>query len=383
MDGGTGVRRAPRVRPRSLRRLQRVRLRARHDRRIAERILTLRELNRALLARQLLLKRARLPAVRAIERVGALQAQWSPAPYIALWTRLEGFSIAQLERALSRKRVVKATLMRSTLHLVSSADYPVYAAAIVDARRAKIERLFPVNLDVVADRVRQATTEPPRSWDEWRSLMISLAGRPIRQGEIWPLWTVAFMHARLVHLPPSGTYSFYRGAHFVPFEDWVGGSPAVPAEPMRHLVHRYLAAFGPATVDDMASWMGVRTPPIRAVLDAPRTFRDEAGRLLYDLPRAPLPPEDTPAPVRLLAKWDSPLLAYAPPERARILPERFRRRVIAPNGDVAQTILVDGFVAGTWKVEKKRLRVESFARLPRGVANELAAEEERLLAFLP
>ncbi|MGH3141847.1 MAG: winged helix DNA-binding domain-containing protein [Gaiellales bacterium] len=351
---------------------------------MAERILTLRELNRALLARQLLLERARLSPARAIERVGALQAQWSPAPYVALWTRLEDFSIPQLERALARKSAVKATLMRSTLHLVSSADYPVFAAAIVDARRAKVERLFPLDLDVIAKRLREATTEPPQSWDAWRELMISLAGRPIKPGEIWPLWTVAFMHARLVHLPPSGTYSFYRGAHFVPYEEWVGAAPDVPLEPMRHLLRRYLAAFGPATIDDMASWMGVPTPAVRAVLDvAPRTFRDEAGRLLYDVPRAPLPASDTPAPVRLLPKWDSSLLAYSPPERARLLPDPYRKRVIAPNGDVAQTVLVDGFVAGTWKVEKKRLRVEPFARLPRAVREELTTEEERLLAFLP
>ena len=112
--------------------------------------------------------------------------------------------------------------MRSTLHLVSSADYPIFAAAIVDARRATVERRFPVDLDVVADRLRLATTEPPRTWGEWRELTISLAGRPPKPGEIWPLWTVGFMHARLVHLPPSGTYSFYRGAHFIPYEEWVG-----------------------------------------------------------------------------------------------------------------------------------------------------------------
>ena len=297
---------------------------------MAERVLTLRELNRALLARQLLLQRARLPVARAIERLGALQAQWSPAPYIALWTRLEGFRVPQLESALADKRVVKATLMRSTLHLVSSADYPIFAAAIVDARPAMLERLG------------------------------------------------------LVHLPPSGTYSFYRGAHFIPYEEWVGAAPVVPPEPMRQLVRRYLAAFGPATIDDMASWIGVPTPAIGAVLEeAPRTFRDEAGRLLHDVARAPLPSADTPAPVRLLPKWDSSLLAYAPPERARILPERYRKRVIAPNGDVAQTILVDGFVAGTWKVEKKRLQVEPFTRLPKAVRDELEAEGERLLAFLP
>ncbi len=298
---------------------------------MSERVLTQRELNRALLARQLLLQRARLPVARAIERLGALQAQWSPAPYVALWTRLEGFRIPQLEGALAQKRVVKATLMRATLHLVSSADYPVYVAALVDARPA-----------------------------------------------------YSFMLKRLVHLPPSGTYSFYRGAQFIPYEEWVGVAPKMPREPMRHLVRRYLAAFGPATIDDMASWMGVPTPAIRAVLDeAPRTFRDEAGRLLHDVARAPLPSADTPAPVRLLPKWDSSLLAYAPPERARILPDRYRKRVIAPNGDVAQTILVDGFVAGTWKFEKKRVRIEPFERLPKAVRDELAAEEERLLEFLP
>ena len=268
---------------------------------------------------------------------------------------------------------------------MSSADYPVYAAAIVDARRPKIERQFPVDLDAVAEHLREATSEGPRTWDEWRSLAISLANRPIRQGEIWPLWTVGFMHARLVHLPPSGSYGFYRGAQFAPYERWVGPVPALPSPPIAHAVSRYLAAFGPASIDDIGSWLGVPNPPVRAVLDAvaPRRFRDEAGRLLYDLPRAPLPPAETPAPVRLLAKWDSPLLAYAPPERTRILPERYRRRVIAPNGDVAQTVLVDGFVAGTWKVDKKRLRVDPFARLPHGVAAELAAEEERLLEFLP
>ena len=142
---------------------------------MAERVLTLRELNRALLARQLLLQRDSSRSRGRSSGVGALQAQWSPAPYVALWTRLEGFRVPQLERALATKRVVKATLMRATLHLVSSADYPVYAAALVDARPA-----------------------------------------------------YSFMHARLVHLPPSGTYSFHRGAQFIPYEEWVGPPPKVP-----------------------------------------------------------------------------------------------------------------------------------------------------------
>lgn len=350
---------------------------------MAERTLTLRELNRALLARQLLLERRRLSVPKAIERLGALQAQWSPAPYVALWSRLDGFSVAQLERSLARRTVIKATLMRSTLHLVSSADYPVYAAAIVAARRPRVERQFPVDLDAVAERLR-AASEEQRSWDEWREIAIGLANRPIKPGEIWPLWTVAFMHTRLVHLPPSGSYRLTKGATYRPYDEWVG-DPKLPASPMAHTATRHLAAFGPATVDDISSWLGVPTPAIRAVLDdvAPRRFRDEGGRLLYDLERAPRPDGSTPAPARLLAKWDSPLLAYAPPERSRILPDAYRKRVIAPNGDVAQTFLVDGFVAGTWKVDKGRFLVEPFARLPASTRRALEAEGERLLGFLP
>lgn len=353
---------------------------------MTERVLTLRELNRALLARQLLLERRSLSVARAVERLGALQAQWSRSPYIALWSRLDGFEISQLERALATGKVVKATLLRSTLHIVSSADYATFAAAIVAARRERIESSFPgVSLDAVASRLREATGEPPRSWDEWRELVVGLAGRPIKPGEIWPLWTVGFMHARLVHLPPSGTYGFYRGAQFTPADEWLRTPALAPDAPMAHVVSRYLTAFGPGSVDDMASWIGVPTPAIRSALETlvVREFRDEGGRRLYDLPRLPLPAGDMPAPVRFLPKWDSALLAYAPPERERILLERYRKRVIAPNGDVAQTFLVDGFVAGTWKTEKRRLRLEPFEPLPKSVCSELEAEGERLFAFLP
>jgi hypothetical protein len=189
------------------------------------------------------------------------------------------------------------------------------------------------------------------------------------------------MHARLVHLPPSGLYGHYRSGSFVPADEWIGPE-AGHEDPMRHLVQRYLAAFGPASAADATSWLGVPSPAVRPWLEAvgTRRFRDEGGRLLYDLPRAPLPPPDTPAPVRFLPKWDSALLAYAPPERGRILAERYRKRVIAPNGDVAQTFLVDGYVAGTWTVEKGRMRLEPFERR---VPQAVREEGERLVAFLP
>ena len=210
--------------------------------------------------------------------------------------------------------------MRATLHLVSSADYPAYAAALVDARPA-----------------------------------------------------YSFMHARLVHLPPSGTYSFYRGAQTIRYEEWVGPVPARRREPMRHLVRRYLAAFGPATIDDMASWMGVPTPAIRAVLDEPpRTFRDEAGRVLYDVARAPLPAEDTPAPSGCSPSGLVPACVL-PARAARILPERYRAQVIRNNGDVHRrsSSTASSPVSGR---SRKRLRVEPFARLTKDVRDGLAVE---------
>ena len=283
VEGAARVPGAPRACPRSLRRLRRVRLRARHHRRIAEADSHAPGAEPGAARPPAPAEASAAAAVRAIERVGALQAQWSPAPYVALWTRLEGFRISQLERALAGKRVVKATLMRSTLHLVSSADYPAYAAAIVEARRPKMERIFPVDIDVIAERLREATTEPPRTWDEWRELMIGLAGRPIKPGEIWPLWTVSFMHARLVHLPPSGTYGFYRGAHFVPFDELgrrhtrrAGGADEASRTALSRRVR-------PRDVDDMASWIGVpyagdSRGPRRRAADVPRRGRPPALR---------------------------------------------------------------------------------------------------------
>ena len=165
---------------------------------------------------------------------------------------------------------------------------------------------------------------------------------------------------------------------------WLGGELPSREDGAKRLVRSYLAAFGPATQQDLLRFAGVRVGDLRAGLDALdlRRFRDERGRELLDLQKAPLPAEDTPAPVRFLPKWDSSLLAYAPPERARILPERFRGTVIRKNGDVLPTVLVDGFVAATWNVDRKRgLEIEPLRRLTRAERIEIDAEGELLVEF--
>ncbi|HEU5287278.1 MAG TPA: winged helix DNA-binding domain-containing protein [Candidatus Limnocylindria bacterium] len=376
-------------------------------------ILTLRELNRALLARQMLLRRDRVDPTSAIERLGALQAQWPRAPYVGLWSRLERFDRADLEDALRRRRVVKATLMRGTLHLASASDYPYYAIAAREARRllwAATERrfvaFFATQLPAVrafAKHGRAAIADPeklherlirytrtPRSREDLIAFIAREADVP-HELATHLVWGFVAAHGMLVHTPDSAHFAADRAGELV------AASVALPRmkvppfpDAVRHTVTRHLAAFGPATVEDISSWTSIRTPPIREALAAlgsrVRRFADERGRVLHDLGDAPRPGPDTAAPVRFLPKWDSTLLAYTPAERVRILPERHRAAVIAKNGDVSQTILVDGVVAGTWAITRTSrqavVTVTPFGRLSRADRAALADEGERLARFL-
>jgi hypothetical protein len=188
----------------------------------------------------------------------------------------------------------------------------------------------------------------------------------------------------LVHLPPGGTWGHYGRAHLRAMEAVLGVELPSPEDGAERLVRSYLAAFGPATQEDILRFAGVRVGDVRAGLERVelRRFRDERGRVLLDIPRGPLPDADTPAPVRFLPKWDSSLLAYAPPERTRILPEKYRSTVIAKNGDVAPTVLVDGFVAASWDVGAKRdLTVTPLRPLKKDERRQIDEEGERLLEF--
>lgn len=354
------------------------------------RVLTDRELNRALLARQLLLERAPLGPVAAIERLAGLQAQWAPAPYIGLWSRLTKFAIADLERALAARRVVKATLMRGTLHLVSAKDYPALSVATT---RARPERWTPLSRRVAnAAAIHRATLGYARSARTREELAAFLTTQGVAKDLSAPaLWWMIASHGWLVHVPPSGTWAHRLSGDLIAADAWIRSArePAVEAA-VRHAVRRHLGAFGPATVDDISSWSSIRTPAIRAALASlgarVRTFADPRGRVLYDLAGAPLPDAETPAPVRFLPKWDSTLLAYAPPERVRILSEAHRRTVIGKNGDVAQTVLVDGVVAGTWSVTAKpriaTVAVRLFGRTSKADRAALVAEGVRLARFI-
>jgi hypothetical protein len=356
----------------------------------APRALSDRELNRALLARQFLLKRAMLTPSAAIERLAGLQAQWAPAPYVGLWSRLAAFAIADLEGALAARTVVKATLMRGTLHLVSAKDYP---ALCVATTRSRPERWAPAARRLAdADRIHRATVKFARTARTREALADFLVTQGVAADLSAPmLWWLIASHGWLVHVPPSGTWAFRRSGDLIAADAWIRSArePEL-AVAVATTVQRHLAAFGPATPDDISSWSSIRTPAIRAALEGlgskVRTFTDPRGRTLYDLKGAPLPDADTPAPVRFLPKWDSTLLAYAPPERVRILSEGHRKTVIAKNGDVAQTFLVDGMVAGTWSAtiapREAAIVVTPFGRLAKADRSALTAEGERLARFL-
>jgi hypothetical protein len=343
---------------------------------VAERVLSLRELNRTTLLRQLLLRRERLPLVRALERVAALQAQWQPSPYLALWSRLEGFERSSLERALARGRIVKALLMRATMHLVSARDYPYLDAAVREARTiARVRGRKPPPRELV-EQARALTRERPRSRPE---LMRALGLDPRTQDpdELRTYsWVVAL--ARLEQTPDAAFWAFRGSPLLAPAEHELPARDSAGA----HMIRRYLAAFGPATRADVSAWSGVPVRDLARAFDSLRlrTFRDEKGRELLDLPRAPLAEASVPAPPRLLPRWEELLLAHK--DRSRVLPDEYRKTVIALNGDVNQAVLVDGFVAGAWRQEGDRVVVDSFEPLPRGARRELEDEARRLAAWL-
>ena len=339
-----------------------------------ERVLTLRELNRALLERQLLLERKRLTVPRAIERLCALQAQYAPSPYLALWSRLTGFRKEELTNALVGRTAVKSTLFRVTLHITSARDYPYFAAAWLPAAREMTPRVSVETMAELSLRV-EAAAQKPISHAELEAIAAEqMRGR----------WRTRAL-APLLHVPPAGTWGFHGSPRLMLMQRWLEVALPEREEGAKRLVRSYLAAFGPATRQDLLRFAGVRVGDLRAGLDALelRTFQDEQGRELLDLPRAPLPDADVPAPVRFLPKWDSALLAYAPPERARILAEKHRSTVIRKNGDVLPTVLVDGFVAATWNVNKKRgLELEPLRRLTKAERAEIDEEGERVVEFV-
>lgn len=320
-----------------------------------------------------------------MRRAVALQAQEPASPYLALWNRLAGFAPADLDAAFAAGRVVKAPLMRITLQAVHRDDYPAFRHAMASSLRASRvnDRRF-TGLGLTADQVDAlipdllAFTAQPRSnadLDAWTRDRLGDLPPP---GAWWALRT----YGPFVHAPAAATWTFGPRPRYTagPVAD-----PTGPAEPaVLHLIRRYLAGFGPATVADIAQFTLLRRPVVRAALAADRQdLRDRPGpdgAELFDLPDRPLPDADRPVPPRLLGMWDSVLLAYA--DRSRLIPPAYRAAVIRRNGDVLPTLLVDGRVAGVWRSTVAGIEAGAFHPLPDEVWAALADEATALVALL-
>jgi hypothetical protein len=339
------------------------------------RVLTERDLNRALLARQLLLERAKTPLPRALERIGGIQAQYAPAMYIGLWSRLADFEREQLTRALGRKSVVQGTLLRTTIHLVSEADYWPFVVGIRKRRREQWVRAHKADVRKIEAACRK--------------LRPHFKGGELNQKEIDEILSAnaaarngVGLFLDLVRVPPAGTWDRRRADIYALAEDWIGRDSTTEKQGLARLVQRYLSGFGPARPEEIANWAGVSNPDIKGVLDGLelRHFEDEQGKELIDLPRLPLPDPGTPAPVRFLPVWDATLLVHA--RRTQILPERYRPRIFnTKTPHSVNAFLVDGQVAGTWRYETGKVKVAPFGRLPKSVRAEVDGEAVRLAEF--
>jgi hypothetical protein len=355
-------------------------------------VLTLRELNRATLARQMLLERASLPVVTTIERLAALQAQWAPSPYLALWSRLENFERESLWSAIEKKHtIIRARLMRGTLHLVSARDFYAYAVATQDLQRGAWNRLQVgqgVDPKAVAKLAVAFAREPRSKEDVVAHLTERLGsfGGPYK----WLIWRFVSAHADLVSAPPGGHWAHGgTNAPYVAARHWIGsGSRPSEADALRLLINRYLAAFGPASLADIAQFAGQVPARIRPVLEdlAPslRRFSDEQGHPLFDLARAPRPAAEVKAPVRFLPRYDELLIGYE--HRDRVIAARHRAAVYSKNAIIEAVFLVDGLAAGTWSLETTRadavLRIVPFGTLARSDRTAALAEAETLARFM-
>ncbi|MBD2896348.1 hypothetical protein amrb99_52960 [Actinomadura sp. RB99] len=341
-----------------------------------------RALNRALLARQMLLRRHEMTAVEAIEHLVGMQAQAPNPPHIGLWSRLDGFAFDELAAPMTDRRVLRIVLMRGTLHLVSARDALMLRPLTQPILDNHLRSPRGAGLTGVADaaaHARKILEEAPRSDKELRAILAE--HRPDADAALLA-WAVR-LSLPLVQVPPRGIWGRSGVAKHTTLESWLDGHP-VPEPSVDEMVLRYLGAFGPATVQDVQQWSGLtRLGEVverhRAGL---RVFRNADGRTLYDLPDAPRPDPDTPAPVRFVPDFDNLLLSHA--DRARIITEEHRKRVFTVNGIIRATYLVDGFVHGMWKIEKERggvtLRISPFAPVPAGEREALAEEGARLLA---
>ena len=348
---------------------------------MSRRTLTTRRLNRALLARQHLLNRSRSPITNVLRSVAGLQTQYAPSGYVGLWSRCQLRGRSSVTTSLERRHIVQATLMRSTIHLVAAGDFPLFSAGVRSARRewwtriARARGLDHLDLPAAAAVVRSALERRPHRRAELVEALASAGFPP----EIWEgvgLWI------DMVRVPPSGTWERRRADIYALADQWIDRPEPSEQQGLAHLVTSYLGGFGPASFSDISSWSGVPAPRLAdaSALIAFRHFQSTEGEDLVDLPRAPLPPETTDAPVRFLPTWDATLLVHA--RRSQVLQEVHRPAIFhTKNPHSIGTFLIDGTVAGTWRFEESSVRVTPFERLKAEQRRAVRIEADRLAAF--
>lgn len=349
--------------------------------------LTIRDLNRATLARQMLLSRERIPTLEAVERLVALQAQWPRPPFLGLWSRVEAFRREDLRRLLLDRRVVRATFNRATIHLVTAADFLAFRSTIgtgLEAALAAVlgDRLARVDIPGVLASARALFAGRPRTFEDVRAAFVA-ADSTVDERAIG--YAVRLL-LPLVQVPVEGeTWGYPAKASFALADEWLGRDVTATAPAPERLVRRYLAAYGPASKADLQAWSGIRA--LGEVLESLRpslvTVRDERKRELFDVPDAPRPGGDAEAPVRFVADYDNLIVGRAD---ERFVAKAHRPRVFLPGLRIAPTVLVDGFVAATWAVERKKTEaaiiVSPFAAIPPRVKKAITAEGEALARFV-
>ncbi|XRQ16118.1 winged helix DNA-binding domain-containing protein [Actinomadura welshii] len=348
-------------------------------------ILSVRALNRATLARQLLLAREAMPVTEAVGRLLGMQAQEPKPPFLGLWTRLDGFQATDLNAALHDRSLVRATMMRATLHLMTAADYSAFRTTMQPmldgALRVLGDRAKGMDLKKVVPAARALLDREPRTFNEVRALLQERFPDVNERA----LGYAVRLCVPLVMVPTQDRWGFPRTSQFTLADGWLGGAPAEEAA-AEELMLRYLAAYGPASAADAQTWSGL--PATGEAFDRLRSglrvFVDDRGRELFDLPDAPRPGEDVPAPPRFLPEFDSLVLAHA--DRRRVIADAHRPQLTTKNLRVRAVFLWDGFAHGTWETEYKRkvatLRLRPFDPLPRAAVEELTREGESLLRFL-
>jgi hypothetical protein len=350
--------------------------------------LTQRDLNRATLARQHLLARTTMPALAMIEHLAGMQAQIPRDPYIGLWSRLEGFEAEELANLLRTRQVTRAPFMRSTIHLTSAADAAMLFTLLETLQYQRTmtgtpfgKRLRDLDHDELRRAAREIVEEAPRSTAELGPLLVKRF--PGHDGEAMAIAATRFLP--MVQVTPRGLWRESGQTRWTTAESWLG-TPMAEAPSRQDLALRYLAAFGPASVMDMQNWSGLTK--LKGDFEALRpglvTFQDKQGKELFDLPDAPRPSANTPAPVRFLPVYDNVLLGHA--DRSRFFAADTPIPENAGLGRDVGTILVDGFVRGIWKLETAKraatLRIQLLDGCPEHAQAEVAADGERLATFL-